>query len=140
MSKLDNPAGAAQKWATKMGQATQAYVDGVNGVAVAPGVAAARASTKWLNKLNENKAKFERNVSAVSLTEWQTAARDKGAQRLAGGATAALPKMEAFTASFFAYLKSGKAQIDAMPTDTLDQALAKANAQARYNAGYTGYR
>ena len=93
-----------------------------------------------VNELNENKAKFERNVSAVSLTEWQTAARDKGAQRLAGGATAALPKMEAFTASFFAYLKSGKAQIDAMPTDTLDQALAKANAQARYNAGYTGYR
>lgn len=140
MAKLDNPGAAAQKWAQKMGQATQAYTDGINGVSVAPGIAAARASGKWLMKLQASQPKFEKNVSAVTLTEWQSAAVNKGAQRLAGGATQALPRFEAFTSSFFTYLKNGKARIDAMPTDTLDQALAKANEQARYNAAYPGYR
>lgn len=140
MAKLDNPAAAAAKWAQKMGQATQAYTDGINGVTVSPGSKAARASAKWLAKLQQSQAKFEKNVSAVDLPTWQRAAIDKGSQRLASGATAALPKMEAFTASFFTYLKNGKSQIDAMPTDTIDQALAKANAQARYNAAYPGYR
>lgn len=140
MAKLDNSVAIAQKWASKMGQATQAYTDGINGVQVAPGIAAARASAKWLARTTAAQPKYEKNVSAVTLVTWQQAAITKGAPRLASGATAALPKVEAFMASFFQYLKAGQATINAMATDTFDQAMQKAYAQAAYNHNYPGYR
>lgn len=140
MAKLDNPQAGAQKWADKMAGATQAYKDGITGVTQAPGAKAARASGKWAAKTIAAQPKFEKNVGSVSLGEWQQAAIDKGAGRLASGATQALGKVQAFTTSFYAYLKQGQATIDAMPTDTIEQALQKANAQAMYNHRYPGYR
>lgn len=140
MSKLDNPQGAADKWASAMQGASTAYTAGIQSVQTAPGQAAARASAKYLARVQANVAKFERNSAAVDLATWKQLAIDKGASRLGSGATAAKPKMAAFTQSFFAYLKAGQSQIDAMPTDTLDQAIAKQAAQVRYNAAYPGYR
>ena len=140
MSKLDNPQAAADKWASAMQGASTAYTQGIDGVQTAPGQAAARASAKWLARTQQAVAKFERNSAAVDLATWKQLAKDKGASRLGSGAAAAKPKMVAFTNSFFAYLKAGQSQIDAMPTDTLDQAIAKQAAQVRYNAAYPGYR
>lgn len=140
MSKLDNPQGAADKWATAMGSAGAAYTAGVQGVQTAPGVLAARASQKYLNGVTSNVAKFERNVSSVSLAAWQQMAVDKGSTRLGTGATAAKPKFAAFTTAFFQYLKNGQASIDAMPTDTIDQRIAKAVAQMQYAHNFPGYR
>lgn len=140
MAKLDNPGAAADKWANAMAGAGTAYTQGINGVQTAPGAKAAAASAKYLARVQANVAKFERNSLAVDLQSWKTAAIDKGASRLATGATAAKPKMAAFNTAFYGWLKQGQAQIDAMPTDTLDQALAKANAQARHNHAFPGYR
>lgn len=140
MGKLDNVAAATDKWASAMAGAGTAYTQGINGVQTAPGQLAARASAKYLARVQANVMKFERNSAAVDLATWKQAAIDKGAPRLASGAAAAKSKVGAFQQSFFAYLKAGQSQIDNMPTDTLDQALAKANAQARYNAAYPGYR
>lgn len=140
MAKLDNPQGGAQKWADKMATSTQAYKDGVMGVTQAPGQKAARASGKWLAKTQASQPKFEKNVGAVTLGDWQTVTADKGALRLADGARTALPKMERFNTAFYQYLKAGQATIDAMPTDTIEQALQKANAQAMYNHRFPGYR
>lgn len=140
MGKLDNPAGTTAKWVASMSGASQAYKDGIASVQTAPGQAAAQASAKYLAKVQANVAKFERNSAAVDLATWKQLATDKGAARLGSGATAAAGKVQQFQTSFFAYLKAGKAQIDAMPTNTIDEALQKANAQARYNANYGGYR
>lgn len=140
MGKLDDPQGAADKWATAMGSAGPAYIAGINGVQTAPGQAAARASGKYLQRVQANVAKFEKNVSSVDIGTWKTLAIDKGATRLGSGATAAKSKMAAFTTSFFAYLKAGQATINAMPTDTIEQSKAKAMAQIDYNARYPGYR
>lgn len=139
MAKLDDPAAGAQKWATKMGQAGPAYEAGIDGVSVAPGIAAARASAKYLARVQENVTKFERNVASVTLSEWQSAAKAKSS-RLGPGATAALPKVQAFTQAFYTYLKNGQSRINAMPTDTFDQAMQKAYAQADYNRNFPGYR
>lgn len=140
MAKLDNPTAIAAKWATAMGSATTAYTDGVNGVQTAPGALAAAASAKYLAQVTANVQKFERNSLSVSLQDWKTAAATKGAPRLASGATAAQPKMAAFNTAFFAYLKNGQSQIDAMPTTTYEQRKAKANAQMDYNHAFPGYR
>ena len=119
MAKLDNPGAIATKWQTKMAGATQAYTDGINAVTESPGQKAARASGKWLARVTAAQGKFE---------------------RLASGAQKAGPKVNAFWNSFAAYLKAGQARIDAMPTDTFDQAMQKAYAQAQYNMAYPGYR
>lgn len=140
MSKLDNPQAAVTKWVSAMGTAGTAYTAGVNAVQTAPGVLAARASNKYLLGVQANVAKFERNVSAVPLTTWQQLATQKGAPRLGTGAAAAEPKFLAFTTAFFQYLKNGQATIDAMPTDTIDQRIAKAVAQMQYAHNFPGYR
>lgn len=140
MSKLDNPQAAADKWASAMGSAGPAYTAGIQGVREAPGAAAARASAKYLARVQANVAKFERNVGSVSLQSWQQMAVDKGASRLGTGATAAKPKFQQFTTAFFTYLKAGQASIDAMPTDTYEQSKAKAIAQMDYNHNFPGYR
>lgn len=140
MSKLDNPAAAATKWVTSMQSAGPAYEAGIDGVNQAPGAKAAAASAKYLAGVQANLQKFERNSMSVSLQEWKTAAKEKGASRLGTGATAAQAKFGAFTTSFFTYLKNGQAEIDAMPTTTYEQRKAKANRQMDYNHAYPGYR
>ena len=139
MAKLDDPMAGAQKWATKMGQAGPAYEAGVDGVTTAPGILAARQSAKYLARVQENVGKFERNVASVTLGDWQAAAKAKSS-RLGPGATAALPKVQAFTQAFYTYLKNGQNAIKSMPTDTFDQAMQKAYAQADYNRKFPGYR
>ena len=139
MSKLDNPQAGADKWATAMASAGPAYTAGVQGVTTAPGQLAARASAKYLARVQANVAKFERNVGQVSLTSWQQSAENKGAPRLGTGAAAAKPKFVAFNTAFYAYLKNGQATINAMPTDTIDQSIAKAVAQMNYNHNFPGY-
>lgn len=140
MGKLDNTTATTAKWVAAMQGAGTAYTDGINAVTTAPGQLAAAASAKYLARVQANVAKFEKNSAAVDVGTWKQLAISKGAPRLGSGATAAQSKVKAFQDSFFAYLKQGQATINAMPTDTIDQALAKANAQARYNAAYPGYR
>lgn len=137
---MKDPTKVAAKWKTNFGNASQAITDGVNAVTVAPGQAAAMKKSKWLARVTASADKWAKNVSAVTLEQWKSQMLTIGLQRLATGAQTGEPKVTAFMTSFLAYLDRNKATIDAMPTDTIDQALAKANAQARYNAAYPGYR
>lgn len=106
MGKLDNPTQAAQNWASRLGGATQAYTDGVNGVKVAPGQLAAAAGDRWLANTQASLPRFKSNSAAVGLGAWQTAAIDKGAPRLASGATAAQPKVEMVFAKLFPAIRN----------------------------------
>ena len=139
MSKLDNPQASTDRWSSAMASAGPAYTAGVQGVTVAPGQKAAQASSKYVNGVQANVAKFERNSLKVSLGAWQDAAINKGAARLGTGAAQAKPKVLAFQTAFFAYLKAGQATINNMPTDTIDQRIAKANAQMMYAHNFPGY-
>jgi predicted transcriptional regulator len=106
MSKLDNPSAAAQQWASRLGQATQAYTDGVNSVTVAPGQLAAAAGDRWMNNTAAALPRFKANSAAVSREQWQQAAISKGAPRLASGATAAQPKVEQVFAKLFPAIRN----------------------------------
>lgn len=140
MAKIDNSGAIADKWATAMGSAGTAYEAGVNGVQTAPGALAAAASAKYLAGVQANITKFEQNSLSVPLQDWKTATITKGSPRLSSGAIAAKPKVAAFMAAFFAYLKNGQATINNMPTLTYDQRKAKAIAQMDYNHAFPGYR
>jgi hypothetical protein len=113
MSKLDNPTAAAQQWASRLGQATQAYTDGVNSVTVAPGQLAAAAGDRWLANTTNALPRFKANSAAVQLGTWQNAATSKGAPRLASGASAAQPKVEAVFAKLFPAIRSAVGSLPA---------------------------
>lgn len=101
MSKLSNPAAAASNWASKLGAASQAYIDGVNGVTVAPGQLAAAAKNLWATNTAAAVNRFASNSLAVTKEQWAQASIDKGAPRLGPGATAAEPKVAAVFGKLF---------------------------------------
>jgi hypothetical protein len=98
-----NATAAAQKWASNLGAATAAYTAGVQGVTVAPGQKAAAAQASYIARVTEKAPVWAANVAAVGLGEWQTAAVQKGAPRLASGATAAQPKFTTFLQALLTY-------------------------------------
>jgi hypothetical protein len=123
------PQQLAQKWAQNLGGATQAITDGVRSVTTAPGQAAAAQADVWAQNTMAAKQKFQRNSAAVSLQDWQDAMINKGATRVASGATAAQPKMEAFLGRLLPHIDTVKRGLP--PRGNLDQNLARANAFAR---------
>jgi hypothetical protein len=127
-NKLGNPTTAAQNWANKLGAATQAYTDGVNATTTAPGQLAAAAGNTWLANTQAALPRFKANSAAVTLPQWQQAAINKGAPRLASGATAAEPKMEAVFAKLFPAIANAVAQLP--PRGSLAQNIARSAAFA----------
>ena len=108
---MPTAAEAAQRWTTGLSAAGQKYTDGINAVTVAPGALAARAAPLWAANTAAAQPRFARNSAAVSLQSWQAAATGKGAQRLASGAQAAQPKMEAALSKLFPVINQAVASL-----------------------------
>lgn len=123
MSKLGNPTQAAQNWATRLGGATQAYTDGVNGVTVAPGQLAAAAKQLWATNTAAAVNRFAANSAAVGLPAWQSAAINKGAPRLATGAANAQEKMQSVFTKLFPAIQNA---VNSLPArGTIDQNIER---------------
>lgn len=135
MAKL-TPENAAAKWATRLGAATADIAAGVDRVTVAPGTLAARNVNGWLAKVTASKDKWARNVSRVSLQEWQDKMKNVGVPRIAQGATANQPKFAAFAAEFFPYLDQGVQRVRNMPKTNIEDGIARATAMIRHNAAF----
>lgn len=103
----------AQNWANRLGQSGQAITDGINRVQVAPGQAAARQKAVWVNNTTASANKWAANTAAVTVEEWRSAMIEKGVPRIGQGATAAIPKMQAFMAKALPYIESAVASLPA---------------------------
>lgn len=130
------PSSATAKWVQNLSSATTQMQAGAMAVTQAPGQAAAAAADKWLTRVTQSKQKFATNVAAVSLASWQNSYVNIGIPRVAQGAQAKQGKYQAFAADFFPYLQRGVANIDAMPSTTLQDGIARAVAMIQYNAKY----
>jgi hypothetical protein len=136
VSKLD-PTAATAKWVANLSNATQAITNGVNGVTVAPGQAAAAKVQTWLARIQASAQKWQTNTAAVSLGEWQQAMINVGIPRIASGAQAKQQKYANFAAKFYPYLASGVATVKAMPKVTLQDGINRAIAMINYNAKFS---
>ncbi len=125
---VTGPPADSQNWANKLGAATQAYTDGVNGTTVAPGQLAAAAGNTWLANTQAALPRFKANSAAVTLQAWQSAAVTKGAPRLSSGATAAQPKMEQVFSKLFPAIANAVQQLP--PRGTIQQNIARSQAFA----------
>lgn len=130
-----SPQEGAQKWARNTAAAAQDAARGIDRVTTAPGQKAAAATDKWHQRVTQAADKFRRNTGAVTLEEWQAAAK-AGTQRIASGVQAKQGKAQRFAEQFYAHLDRGAAAIAAMPTTTLEDSIAKAAAQMRHNAAF----
>jgi len=132
-----NSAAATAKWVKGLQGATQQITDGVNAVQVAPGVSAAKQVQVWLARIQASAPKWQANVSAVSLGEWQQAMITTGIPRIAQGATNKQGKYQAFADKFFPYLAQGQAQVRNMPKTSLADGINRAVAMINWNAKFS---
>lgn len=103
---------AAQRWAQQFGASGARWSAGVQAVTVAPGQLAARQKQLWLQNTTAAVDRYAANSAKVTLQDWQNAAITKGAPRLASGAQAAQPKVEAAFAKLFPFIQS---TVNALP-------------------------
>lgn len=131
---MPTPTDAAAKWAQNLGAAQPRYTAGVQAVQTSPGVSAAAASDRYIAGCQANLPKFITNSQAVTLQSWQQATVNKGAARLASGATAAQPKMQNVFTSLFPFIAQVQGSLP--PRGDLEQNIARSAAFQRGMARY----
>lgn len=136
MPVRSSPSEATAKWVQNLSAATERMTAGAQRVTRAPGLAAAAAADKWLARVTASKAKFAQRVASVSLADWQNSYINVGIPRVSQGANAKQAKMTNFFEEFLPYLARGLATIDAMPSVTIEDGIARASAMIRYNAKF----
>lgn len=124
-----NPQDAAAAWASRLAGSTDKITKGIQSVTVAPGQAAARQANVWVQNTTAAKDKWQSNVAAVTLADWQDAAINKGVSRIAGGAQAAQPKFAQFMTELLPHIERTKASLPAR--GNLDQNIQRMVAFSR---------
>lgn len=122
----------AAKWAQRTSGAVDDYNRGIDRVNVAPGAKAAQNQAGYVSGVQRSANKWAARVGAVSLEEWRAAAKEKGAQRLAGGVQQAEGKMAQFFAEVQPHIEAGQAQVARMPRGDVEQGIARAAAFMRH--------
>lgn len=128
-----NPESATSNWVTALSAAGAKYEAGIDRVRENPMEKAAAMSGKYLAGVQEavQTGRYQAALRAVPFDFWKTAARQKGAQRLAGGAQAARPKMRRFFDTFLPYLSEVVDRIRAMPNNTFEERVQRATQYMR---------
>lgn len=98
MAKQFNPQAIANKWASNLGSATQAYTEGVNGLTETPGQAANRNVQGYLSGVQQavSNGSYQAGNNSYTLSDYKAVTTTKGAQRLASGAQAGKGHMQSF--------------------------------------------
>lgn len=116
------------KWGRRLNAAGQDIQTGVQRVTVAPGQQAAAAQSLMLQRLTDaiTSGKWARQVSSVSLSDWQNAMTNKGIPRISQGVTTAQKNKQGIITATLAAVDTAAAQANALPKGGLEQSIARA--------------
>ena len=135
MPLRSDPQTAAQDWASGMQAASAKISRGIDRVSEAPGVKAARKVDKYRQGVLDNVDTWARRSAAVTLSEWQDAAK-AGVSRVAEGASRKQGKYANAMGPVLQHLQTVVNQVDSMPDTTLEERIAKSAALQRGMAAY----
>lgn len=118
------------KWGNNLNNATQYIKDGVARVQTAPSQQAIAAKDRMKQNLVQSidNGTWEKGLSKVSLSDWQTAMTTKGINNLSAGIKNAQTKKVANITSLLAAVDTATAAANALPKGGLAQGIARATA------------
>ena len=133
-----NPADVAAKWARNLGGSTDSIRRGVQAVTQNPAERAIARSDAYLAGVQRAIAegRYARGLRRTTLQSWQDSMINKGLPRVASGANAAMPKMEAFLNAFLPYMSGLQAKLANMPRGDLQTNIARMVATVEYAAAF----
>lgn len=114
------------KWGRRLNAAGPDIQAGVKRVQTAPGVKAAAAQALWLQRVQESANTWAKQVSKVSLADWQSAMLNKGVGRIAAGVTAAQANKTQAVTDLLAAVDNASAAAQALPRGSLEQNIQRA--------------
>ena len=126
---------AAANWGTGLQSKTERMKQGAMAVTIAPGAAAAKQVEVWAANTLASKQKWQKNVAAVSLTDWQTAFTTTGIDRITSGVQKGQSKVENFMGQFLPFITNAVKQLPAR--GTFEQNIARNNAMIRAAHAFT---
>ncbi len=128
----------AEKWDRRLKAAIPDIRNGIERLTENPCQKAVQAQEKMKAKLIEaiDSGKWARRLSAVTLDEWKKAVLQKGIPNISAGADLAVPKVQDFAAQLLQYERQVIAEIDRMPTLTLEDSIRKMEAWIRAMAKF----
>ena len=129
---------AAQTWAANLVQSIPNMVNSVNALTVNPCAQAAAAQQKMLTNLTTavTNGKWAAALNAVDLQTWKKITAQKMAERIPGGAQAAIPTYASAVDKVFSYMNAKLPELAGMPSTTLQDSINKVTAWITYMAGY----
>lgn len=124
-----------ENWLRGMSGSSEKYKQGIERVNESPTEKAANASQAYLDGVQRGNEKRVAKLRMVSLQDWKSAAINKGAARLASGASASKAKYQAFTGRYLPYLSSVQSQVHSMPRGDFATNMARCykNAELLHN-------
>lgn len=120
----------AQRWKDGIQNSSAKTKAGIEAVTEAPGVKAAEQADLWLQKVTASKDKYKRNVAAVSLSDWKTAAITKGIPAMATAATLGAKRVEAVAGKIISTINTAVESLPARGA-TLEQNINRVTHMAR---------
>ncbi len=117
----------AKLWADKMTSSVDKYKNGITSTTVNPMEMAAQAVDRMLAGFTHaaTSGKIAARLRAKSVADWKQAATTTGADRLASGARAAIPKMQAHLSTWLPVAADIKATAASMPKNSIEDAVAR---------------
>jgi hypothetical protein len=118
---------AAEKWANGMVNASQAMKDGAASVTTSPTQKAKQAKNKMLMGIQNaiSDGTYDAGCDRVSAEDWKKAYNEKAIPRIQAQAPLSKPKVAEHLRNFLPFVDSVVNAADQMPTDTIDQRIAK---------------
>lgn len=116
------------KWGRRLNAAGQDIQNGVQRVTTAPGVSAAAAQDRFLAGITQavTSGVWARQVSKVSLSDWQNAMKNKAIPRIPQGVTAAQASKQGQITALLTAVDGAAAAANALPKGGLEQSIARA--------------
>ena len=133
-----NVAASIEKWKKNMAASGEAMKAGILATTESPTQKAAAAQDKYAAGVNEavSSGRYARNLQAVTLQDWQSAASTKGVTNMTNGVRSLTPRAQRGMQDQMAYAQTVSDQVQGMPNTTESDAdqrmLAAVNAMRAY--------